>query len=173
MKNKLRLWQLCGFLFTSIFGTLLHFAYEWSGNSITAAIFSGVNESVWEHMKLLYIPMLVFSFAQASSFSFREDYWLIKLYGSVLGTASIPLLFWSYNGSIGASPALVNIMIFYLSAAAAYCFELWLFEAKRLTATKYLPLAISVSIAVMFVLFTFYPPHIELFRDPTNNSYGI
>ena len=53
------LWQKIGFFFTVVFGVLLHFLYEWSYNSVWIAPFSGVNESTWEHMKLLFFPMFI------------------------------------------------------------------------------------------------------------------
>ena len=61
MKRKLFFWELGGFLFTGALGTLLHFVYEWSGGSALAACVSAVNESTWEHMKLLFFPMLLYS----------------------------------------------------------------------------------------------------------------
>ncbi len=42
-----------------ILGTCLHFTYELSGENNIIAIFSSVNESVWEHLKLVYFPMLI------------------------------------------------------------------------------------------------------------------
>lgn len=54
--KKLFIW---GFLFMSVIGTLLHFVYEWSGNNSIVRLFAPWNESTWEHMKLLFFPMLV------------------------------------------------------------------------------------------------------------------
>ena len=62
MKQSISYWQMAGFLFTSILGTFLHFLFELSGRSVIAAIFSAVNESIWEHMKLIYYPMLTNGF---------------------------------------------------------------------------------------------------------------
>ena len=62
MKRDLSLWQLVGFAFTALGGTLLHFLYDWTNNNIVAA-FTAVNESTWEHMKLLYFPLFFFFFA--------------------------------------------------------------------------------------------------------------
>ena len=53
MKKRLLLWEAAGFLFTAAVGALLHFTYDWSGGTVLAAAFSAVNESTWEHMKLL------------------------------------------------------------------------------------------------------------------------
>ena len=70
MNNKIGLWQFFGFALTSVGGTLLHFLYEWTGESKIAALFSGVNESTWEHMKLLFWPMLLYAIVQ--SFFFKD-----------------------------------------------------------------------------------------------------
>jgi hypothetical protein len=53
MKRSIGIWQLAGFAATSLGGTLLHFLYEWLGEAVWIAPLSGVNESTWEHMKLL------------------------------------------------------------------------------------------------------------------------
>ena len=104
MKRNLSLWQLAGFAFTSIGGTLLHFLYDLTGQSVVAAPFSAVNESTWEHMKLLFFPMFVFALVQSRFFGERPDFWCVKLAGSAAGLALIPVLFYTYNGAIGKSP---------------------------------------------------------------------
>ena len=63
MGKRLFYWELAGALFTAAMGTLLHFVYDWSGGWGAAAAFSAVNESTWEHMKLLFFPMFLFSMA--------------------------------------------------------------------------------------------------------------
>lgn len=54
MGKRLNFWPLAGFLTVSALGTLAHFAYEWSGKQLLAGAFCAVNESTWEHMKLLF-----------------------------------------------------------------------------------------------------------------------
>ena len=49
-----------GFLFVGIFGTLFHFVYDWCRQARLIGLFVRVNESTWEHMKLLFIPMLIY-----------------------------------------------------------------------------------------------------------------
>ena len=45
--------NLFRFIFISVLGVLLHFTYEWSGDNAVVGLFSAVNESTWEHLKLL------------------------------------------------------------------------------------------------------------------------
>ena len=69
MKRKLRRWEIMGFAVTGLLGTLLHFVYEWTGENRIVAAFSAVNESTWEHMKLLFVPFLVFAVVEFIVFS--------------------------------------------------------------------------------------------------------
>ena len=98
MKKSLRIWQLFGFALTSLGGTLLHFLYEWTGGSVLVAPFSGVNESTWEHMKLLFFPMLIFAVVEGLFFREWQGFWWMKLYGILFGLILIPVLFYTYNG---------------------------------------------------------------------------
>ncbi len=61
MKLAPRTNLICGILFTSVLGSLLHFVYEWTGENPLAALFSPVNESVFEHCKLLFFPALLYT----------------------------------------------------------------------------------------------------------------
>ena len=57
MKVSIKNFQIFSTIFVMILGTLLHFTYEWSGGNLLVASFSAVNESTWEHLKLLFYPM--------------------------------------------------------------------------------------------------------------------
>lgn len=59
--NKILKYQIFSAVFAIILGTILHFTYEWSGNNNLVGIFSSVNESTWEHLKLAFYPMLITS----------------------------------------------------------------------------------------------------------------
>ena len=114
MKRSIRLWQLLGFGVTALGGTLLHFLYDWTEKSAWIAPFSGVNESTWEHMKLLFWPTFLFAVMQSLFFKERSDFWCVKLAGTLLGLTLIPVLFYTYNGVIGKSPDWLNITIFFI-----------------------------------------------------------
>ena len=77
MKRNIHLWQLMGFAVVSLGGTLLHFLYDWTGQSVLAAPFSGVNESTWEHMKLLYVPLFLYALVQSYFFREYKNFWCV------------------------------------------------------------------------------------------------
>ena len=167
-------WQAAGFAVSTLLGTVLHFLYEWTGESPLVAVFSGVNESTWEHMKLLYWPLVLFAAIQWYFFRTEKNYWPVKLASTLLGLGLIPVLFYTYNGVFGKSPDWVNITIFYIAAAAAFGFEWWAFR-KDLLQCKHPQLALGAMILIgaLFIVFTFAVPKIPLFQDPVTGGYGI
>ena len=174
MKRSIGLWQLLGFGVTALGGTLLHFLYEWLGKAIWIAPFSGVNESTWEHMKLLFWPMLIFAVVQSFLFRDRKEFWCVKLRGILLGITLIPVIFYTYNGAIAKSPDWFNIAIFFITAAVVYLYETRLFgTGKVICRSRKLPIAILSAVAVLFVVFTFLTPELGIFRDPLTGSYGV
>ena len=174
MKRSVGNWELMGFAVTALGGTLLHFLYDWSGEAVWIAPFSGVNESTWEHMKLLFWPMLAFAALQQRFFRERNDFRCVKLRGILLGQILIPVIFYTYNGAIGRSPDWLNITIFFVSAAAAYIYETRSFKRGSLACkSPKQSLALLCLLAALFILFTFNPPELGLFRDPITGAYGI
>lgn len=188
MKRSLPLWQLIGFFFTSLVGTLLHFLYDWTNQSLLVAPFSAVNESTWEHMKILFFPMFLFALVQSRAFEKREDFWCVKLAGIATGLTLIPVLFYTYNGALGKSPDWINITIFFVSAAVAYLVEARLFNGHPLHCgvgtsneqktslrcrAPWLAFGLICMIALAFVHFTFFPPELPLFQDPLTGTYGL
>ncbi len=174
MKRSIGLWQLLGFSVTALGGTLLHFLYDWLDEAIWIAPFSGINESTWEHMKLLFWPMFIFAIVQSFFFKDRNDFWCVKLKGILLGLTLIPVLFYTYNGAIGKSPDWINIAIFFISAAISYIFETRQFNNKTVICKNPKRAIITLGIiAILFVLFTFVTPQIGIFMDPITGGYGI
>lgn len=174
MKRNVGLWQLMGFAVTSFLGTILHFLYEWLDSAVWIAPFSGVNESTWEHMKLLFWPMFFFAIVQSFFFKDYAAFWCVKLRGIVLGLVLIPVIFYTYNGVIGNSPDWVNISIFFISAAIVYIYETRLFKMNVVGCrSSRFSLGMLLLIAACFVLFTFFTPTLAIFKDPLGGPYGI
>ena len=173
MKQRSIFWQAAGFALVTFGGTILHFLYDWTGGNTLISPFTGVNESTWEHMKLLFWPLFLFALVQRLFFRDQENFWCVKLAEIVLGLALIPVLFYTYNGALGKSPDWVNIAIFYITALLVFLFEWWAFQKDRLHC-KYPVLAFAAIclIGAAFVVFTFAPPQIPLFQDPITGTYG-
>jgi hypothetical protein len=174
MKRNIFFWELWGFAVTSLGGTLLHFLYDWLGEAVWIAPFSSVNESTWEHMKLLFWPMFIYAIVESFFFREREDFWCIKLRGILLGQMLIPIIFYTYNGVIGKSPDWINIAIFFISAAISYIYETVEFRREKSSCISPKLAFLSLcAVMILFVIFTFFTPEIGIFEDPITGKFGI
>lgn len=155
MNRKINQLQWIGFLTVGAAGVLLHFLYDWLPFSFIAP-FSGVNESTWEHMKLLFWPLFIFALVEGAIWKEKpETFYCIKLKGALLGLALIPIIFYTFNGAFGKSPDWYNITIFFQAAAATFLWEAAQFKEEK-------PCGLSPKIAVFFwlVLAGAYPLHL-------------
>ena len=175
MKQTIFRWQLGGFLFTSVFGTFLHFLFDLTGGSAAAALFSAVNESIWEHIKLIYYPMLLVSLLEYRVWGKTvEKFWCVKLKGMLLALVLIPALYYTYTGALGVSADWFNVTIFFITAAAVFYSETKLLQKTRACRMPaWMAIALLLVIEAFFIRWTFEPPHIPLFQDPLTGTYGF
>lgn len=175
MKNLILKWELAGMLFVIVLGTLLHFTYTWSGQNMFVGVFSAVNESVWEHLKLGFWPAFAFVFIEYFFFGNKlKNYFLVKeieVYSIVI---LIPVLFYTYTGILGYNTLPLDISTFVISVIAAKFLSYELLNTKnKAKFSTVIPLAFLFFLAALFVIFTFYPPILPFFKDPIENTYGI
>ncbi len=91
-----------GIFFVLITGTLAHFLYEWTGKNFIAGLFTPVNESIWEHMKLIFFPMLAYAIYMIRKLQTDNPSLAPALcLGILCGTAAIPICFYAYTNIIG------------------------------------------------------------------------
>ncbi len=176
MKKRLLLWEAAGFLFTAAVGALLHFTYDWSGGTVLAAAFSAVNESTWEHMKLLFFPVFFFSVIQVCFLGHNYPNVLsARAAGTLAGLVLIPTLFYTYTGVFGRHWLWADIAVFLIAAAAVYAVDFLLLERRRPGGLwrQVAGLLVLWLLAFLFIYFTFRPPQLPLWQDPVTGLYGI
>ena len=163
----LKLYMLTGIIFVSVLGTLLHFAYEFSGNNILVGLFAPVNESIWEHTKLIFFPMLIYSLYLNKKI--RTEYpctGSAMIAGSLLGIAMIITLFYTYSGIIGFNVAFADIAIVYISVIIAFYSVYKLTTSCKTEQIKVFLQILLIVIICLFFILTFLPPDIPLFMNP-------
>ncbi len=175
MKKTIPYWQMGGFIFTAVVGTILHFLFDWTGGNMVVAIFSAVNESIWEHLKLLLYPMLAVAVIEYFFWGKEvNSFWCIKLIGILVGLLLIPVVYYTYTGILGIKADWFNITIFFLVAAVVYWAETKLFQwGYTCQISSKLVVALICLIAAIFTVFTFLPPRIPFFQDPITGTYGF
>ncbi|MBQ3103199.1 MAG: hypothetical protein IJC58_02830 [Oscillospiraceae bacterium] len=175
MKKKLAAWEWIGFGVVCFLGTVLHFAYDWSGENAIIAVFSAVNESTWEHMKIFFMPYFLFSAAELFALV-REypNFLAAKALGVLTGLAAIPAVFYTARGIAGGTQDWFNISIFFFAAALSQLVSWGVMRKGKWDRPVWqiAGVVIFMSLAALFVLFTYAPPQIPLFADPVTGRYG-
>lgn len=162
-----KMYLAAGLIFSAVLGTLAHFFYEWSGQNPVVALFSPVNESTWEHMKLVFFPILLWSlFLPAKLREGVPAQRCALLAGGLIGTWLVPVVFYTYSGILGQNIAFIDIAIFYISVLTAFGIA-WKLRYSDLV-SKLCPFIrlFTAVILLAFFLFTFAPPDIALFAEP-------
>lgn len=176
MGKRLFYWELAGFLWTGAAGTALHFFYDWTARAAWAAVVSAVNESIWEHMKLLVVPVFLFTVAQVCAAGQRHPNLLaVRAVTAVLATASIPVMYYTYTGALGVQSMWADILIFFLADGLLFWLDFRLLRRGALGAgwQQIAGLAVLWGLLFAFVWCTFRPPALPLFQDPVTGQYGL
>ena len=154
------------YLFVALLGIFLHFAYELSGENPIVGLFSVVNESVWEHLKLIFFPMLVLTLwdlftVQKNNLCFLPA----RTLGILAGFGFIVVVFYTANGILGFDLAWVNNLIYLLSVLFAFWVEKRLCNRCNLISVK-LSIVILIFFIILFIIFTIAPPALGIFTPP-------
>lgn len=172
----LKLWHILGFIFTVILGGLLHFTYQFSNKNLIVGYFSAVNESTWEHLKLLITPFTIFSMIEY--FIYGKDinnFIMVRALSMLLGMITIIIVFYTYTGIIGNNYLVLDISTFILGVVISYYFSYNILQTNLFYDEKYSYIGLLIIFLVIFfmIYFTVRPPRINLFLDPGKNTYGI
>jgi len=164
--KKIFKFQIFSIIFTSILGTLIHFTYEWSNNNQFVGLFSAINESTWEHLKLIYFPMLITTIIGYFYLGKEVPNFLCaKSIGIVLSMLFTVIFFYTYSGILGKNIDFINILTFYI---AVFIGE---YIASKIMLSNFecndkIALFILIILLLCFIIFTFHPPKIGLFKEP-------
>lgn len=166
--NDLKKFCVIGFVVTTVLGILSHFVYDWTGGGFLIGLFFSVNESTWEHMKILFFPM--FLFALVGGKRMERQYPCIynaMFTGILVGLALLPTLFYTYSGVLGYHVDWANIAVYVISVLVAY---LTVYRVAMVCKNKddRVIRIVMYALVVAFMVFSVYPPEIGLFQVPTS-----
>lgn len=160
---------LLGILFTFAAGSLLHFAYAWSDEALLFALLTPVNESPWEHLKLLFTPMLLFGIWEYASYGREQKNFIpATVFSMYLGMGVILTAFYTYSGILGRNTLPADIFVFFLGIVTAYFWRLRAFWKNRFSSVgmQRIGIFLLALLFTAFFLFTFLPPGLPLFQSP-------
>lgn len=172
-KNNILILEIISTIFIMISGVLLHFTFEWSNKNALIGTFSPINESIWEHLKLLFFPMLITTiivyFYAGKNIS---NYLCAKVQGIILAISFTIVFFYTYTGIIGTNFAIIDISSFFIAVVLGQYVAYKKMQSAS-SCNNLIAIIILLVLYLCFLIFTFYPPHIGLFKDPITGMFGI
>lgn len=171
-------------------GVLFHFVYDWSNQNPAIAPFFPVNESTWEHLKLIYFPVLILSVPEYVILSHwqREDaqvhphhpgipmktwrslFWSARFLSTTAGMALTVVLFYTYTGVYGKNVDVLNIVLYFISMITVYIVNYRIIKAdKKSNLTGSWSLICFLLLILVFAVFSYFPPEIGLFQNPAES----
>ncbi|MHB1430844.1 MAG: DUF6512 family protein [Streptosporangiaceae bacterium] len=148
-----------------IAGVLLHFAYGWSGRNGLVGLVSPVNESVWEHTKLLVIPVVAVGVAEVVLLrDLRRVAWAV-LAESLLGALAIVAVFYTYTGALGTGPVLwADITSFVLVVAGGQWLHLRILLSRQVPPPAWVSVPGVMAVLALYAVWTVAPPGLPVFQ---------
>lgn len=165
LETKRSIW---GFLFVGALGVLFHFVYDWLGQTVIAGLFFPVNESIWEHLKLLYFPVALWWIVEGFLGVKKPRFFASRVWALSLAMLFIPVAHYTYSGVIGQRYSWVDIGIYFLSVL----FYFWLLkgfsgeEKQESEGENILSAVVFLVWMFSFFTFAFFPPNLGIFWEP-------
>ena len=153
-------------------GSLLHFAWDWSGRNSVVAIFAAMNESTWEHLKMAFWPALLLSPLQRWMYGAMPGLLAATAVRTLLPPALIVVLFHGYTALAGTNHLVLDIAIF---VVAVFAGELVGHRLMPRRPTSRVRVAAAVALVVALAAFSTLScvrPSSFLFADPRATPHG-
>lgn len=153
---------IIGSIFIFLLGSLFHFTYDISNQNLFVGLFSSVNESIFEHTKLIIYPIIIWYIIVylKNKDSIKKNYYFSSMIVNILiSFILIPVLYYSYTCSMGISSLIIDLIIFYISGLSGLTIA-----SKYYYQNINLPWRLLLLIVIiLFTVGTYFPPNIPFF----------
>lgn len=160
------------FLIISLLGTILHFTYDLSGKSKFVGIFSSVNESTYEHIKLILSSIFIVNTIYYI-LGYQHNYFVIMLISIIIAFLLISVLYYGYKYIYKKDSAIYNISIFYITTLMISVVSYKIYKLPLMYSFNRFSMYACLLIFIFYLYATIFPPHCFFFKDPVNNTYGM
>lgn len=166
-RRRVFIWEVTGTVFVIASGFILHFLYEWTGQSVLAAWFAPVNESVGEHLKLGFWGLVFFSLIEFWFIRHSvRNYFAAKALGILSLQLFVLMVFYTYTSFVDDPIAIVDILSYIVGTiiCQALVFKMY-FSRKLPNIVTAISVVFLVAHALFLIAFTFWPPDHPLFQE--------
>lgn len=189
LTGRVRRWNRGGFIILFFVGTLWHFLFNLSGHFPLVGAFAPVNESIWEHGKILLWPITLWwllgmalirpmraAWPQGDvDVERRQARWLLGACTAALTALAVMIAgYYTYTGALGLHALWADILLFTISLGAGQAVGLRVFaRGTRRRSVRIWTATLLAVLLVLSVVFTFCTPRLPLFQCPVTLTYGL
>ena len=170
----LKKWKVINVILIFLFSSLFHFIYDWFPTFFTSLFFP-VNESIWEHNKIIVASFLILAIIEKIYYKKRKNVLFAECISSLVCMALVILIFTPVYLYILKTNdnMIVTFAIFLLSISISQIVSYKLLQKEYNPKLEELGVILFVIFFLINIMFTYYPPKLALFYDYTNQIYGL
>lgn len=166
--------EIIGTIFIIVLGSLSHFFYDWFNHNKIVGYFTAVNESTWEHLKLVIAPTFIWLIIEYHFYYDNPNLFFARFISLMVMLIIIPLIFYSYTYFTKKSILFIDISSFIISIVIG-----------QMVFNKLINLNISnmvlnhigiiglIAIFLVYITNTYVPGMNFLNKDPITKKYGL
>lgn len=148
----------------AVLGCGLHFLYDILPNALVA-VFAPINESPWEHLKLLFWPTLIAAGVLAWKSRNREGTWSAFFLAELVMPLALLSVFAALVAT-GADSVVADILLYFLTMFGGFFLAYRLRNNGTVERFGGFLLMFVILYGSMLILLTFAAPDAALFRSP-------
>lgn len=152
-----------------------HFAYELFPNIIFSFIFP-VNESIWEHMKIIFTSTLIYGiidYLLLKKYKIKYNNFPFQLYFTSLIGIPIYLVIYLPLYKLLGENMVISISLLLLVYIITQIVSYNILKEKELKSLNIIAIPVILLSYLGFIYLTYNPPHTYIFYDTKENKYSI
>lgn len=166
--------EIIGAIFIIVVGCITHFIYDWTGHNKIVGFFTAVNESTWEHLKLIIAPTFMWLIVEYHFYYNDPNLFFAKFIGLLIMIIIIPLIFYTYMYFIKKDVLFLDISSFIIAAILGqYVFHILLNIDDISQILNHIGMLGLVSIFMIYITHTYVPKKNFIYKDPITKKYGL
>jgi len=154
---------------------LVHFMYIWFPN-VLFSIFFPVNESIFEHMKIIFTSILIYSiidYILLKKFNITFHNFITNMFLSGFLSTILFLIIYLPLYMIFGESFILNIIILFIVIVFSQIISYFVLKSKEYELLNYVSLIGIIFVYIIFGILTYYPIINDLFYDQASSKYGI
>lgn len=170
--KKIKIISVIGLFIISF---ISHFAYDLFPNIIFSFIFP-VNESIWEHMKILFTSTLLYEiidYLLLKKYNIKYNNFSFNLYFTALISIPIYLVLYLPLYKLFGENIIISISLLLIVYIITQVISYNILKEKKLKVLSSLTIPIIFITYLGFIYLTYNPIHNYIFYDTNDKKYGI